>query len=119
MKKLHLSVIAAILVFLLISVSTAEENNVNAMTAVVPADSIAQFIKPLLPYRIDFGENFTGEIWIKSIENIKIKKNRIFFSTHIYGKNIKYVTYEFNKKILTINMGISDVYTKKISYLLI
>jgi hypothetical protein len=79
MKKLHLSVIAAILVFLLISVSTAEENNVNAMTAVVPADSIAQFIKPLLPYRIDFGENFTGEIWIKSIENIKIKKIEYFF----------------------------------------
>jgi hypothetical protein len=43
-----------------------------------------------LPYNIDIGKNFSGSFWVKSIENIKITKNRISFSAHIYGKDIGY-----------------------------
>jgi hypothetical protein len=107
MKKLHIPGIAAILVLLLISPSTAEKKNANAVTVVVPAESIAQFIKPLLPYRIDIGENFSGAIWVKAVKNIKIKNNRIFFSTHIYGKDIKYVTKVQKRKVSLVLGGVN------------
>ena len=104
MKKLLITGIATILVLLIISVSTAEKKNINAVTVVVPAESIAHFIKPLLPYKIDFGENFSGLIWVNSIEDIRIENNRIFFSTHIYGKDIKYVT-KVQKRDISLILG--------------
>ena len=62
----------------------------NELTVVVPAESIAKFIQPLLPYSINIGKNFSGSFWVKSIEDIKITRNRVSFSAHIYGKDIAY-----------------------------
>ena len=73
MKKLHIFGVATILTLFFVSPAIAEKKNSDELSIVVPADSIARFIKPLLPYRIDFGENFSGSIWVKSIKNIKIK----------------------------------------------
>ena len=87
MKKLP---VIAIIFFLLLSPAPAQARNNKELTVVVPAESIAKFIQPLLPYSIDMGENFSGSFWVKSIENIKITKDRVSFSAHIYGKNIGY-----------------------------
>ena len=87
MKKLP---IIAIIFFLLFSQAPAQVRNTKELTVVVPAESIAKFIQPLLPYSIDMGENFSGSFWVKSIENIKITKDRVSFSAHIYGKDIGY-----------------------------
>ena len=75
---------------LLFSPAPAQVRNTKELTVVVPAESIAKFIQPLLPYSIDMGENFSGSFWVKSIENIKITKDRVSFSAHIYGKDIGY-----------------------------
>jgi hypothetical protein len=87
MKKLPVIVI---IFFLSFSPATAQVKNTKELTVVVPAESIAKFIQPLLPYSIDMGENFSGSFWVKSIENIKITKDRVSFSAHIYGKDIGY-----------------------------
>ena len=58
----------------------------------VPAESIARAIKPLLPYKIDLGENFLGSFFVKSVKNIRIEKGKILFSSLISGKDIKYAT---------------------------
>ena len=87
MKKLP---IIAIILFLLFSQAPAQVRNTKELTVVVPAESIAIFIHPLLTFSFDMGENFTGSFWVKSIENIKITKNRVSFSAHIYGKDIGY-----------------------------
>jgi hypothetical protein len=87
MKKLP---VIAIIFFLLFSQAPAQVRNTKELTVVVPAESIAKFIQPLLPYSIDMGENFSGSFWVKSIENIKITKDRVSFSAHIYGKDIGY-----------------------------
>ena len=87
MKKLP---IVAIIFFLLFSQAPAQVRNTKELTIVFPAESIAKFIEPLLPYSIDMGENFSGSFWVKSIENIKITKDRVSFSAHIYGKDIGY-----------------------------
>jgi len=90
MKKLHIITTSFILFFLLCSPASAQVKNIKELTVVVPAESIAKFIQPLLPYRIDIGKNFSGSFWVKSIENLKITKDRISFSAHIYGEDIGY-----------------------------
>ena len=89
-KKLYMTAIVAILFFLSFSAAPAQVNNIKELTVVVPAESIAQFIQPLLPYSINIGKNFSGSFWVKSIENIKIAKDKVSFSAHIYGKDIGY-----------------------------
>jgi len=90
MKKLPAISITFILIFILFSVAPAQIKNIKELTVVVPAESIAKFIQPLLPYSINIGKNFSGSFWVKSIENIKITKDRVSFSVHIYGKDIGY-----------------------------
>ena len=90
MIKLPAITITFILFFLLFSPASAQVKNIEELTVVVPAESIAKFIQPLLPYSIDVGKNFSGSFWVKSIENIKITKDRVSFSAHIYGKDIVY-----------------------------
>ena len=90
MKKLYRITITFILFFLLFSPASAQVKNIKELTVVVPAENIAKFIQPLLPYRIDIGKNFSGSFWVKSIEDIKITKDRVSFSAHIYGQDIGY-----------------------------
>jgi len=90
MIKLPTITVTAILFFLLFSEASAQVKNFKELTVVVPAESIAKFIQPLLPYSINIGKNFSGSFWVKSIENIKIAKDRVSFSAHIYGKDIGY-----------------------------
>ena len=90
MKTLHTITISLIFFFLLFSQTPAQVKNTKELTVVFPAESIVKFIQPLLPYRINIGENFSGSFWVKSIENIKITKDKVSFSTQIYGKNIGY-----------------------------
>jgi hypothetical protein len=90
MKKISVIIITFAFIFLQFSPTSAQIKNIKELTVVIPAESIAKFIQPLLPYNIDIGKNFSGSFWVKSIENIKITKNRISFSAHIYGKDIGY-----------------------------
>jgi hypothetical protein len=108
MKRLRIAGLAVLLVLIFLPARAAENKNAHAATVVVPAESIAHFVKPLLPFRIDAGENFKGALWVKSIENIRIKKNRIYFSTHIYGENIKYVT-KVQKREVSLELGSVDL----------
>ena len=104
MKKLNMIVIVSTLFFLLFSQASAQVKNIKELTVVVPAESIAKFIQPLLPYRIDIGKDFSGSFWVKSIENIKITKDRVSFTAHIYGKDIRYSA-KIGKQALNIKVG--------------
>ncbi len=106
MKVLNNCAFVSIILLLLVSSSTAQVNSLKEMTVVVPAESIARVIKPLLPYKIDLGKNFLGDFWVKSIENIKINDNIISFSSLISGKDIKYAT-KIGKQV--VNFVVGDV----------
>jgi hypothetical protein len=60
MKKVSAITITFLLFFLLFSPAPAQVKNINELTVVVPAESIAKFIQPLLPYSINIGKNFSG-----------------------------------------------------------
>ena len=104
MKKLPTITISLISFFLLLSQAPAQVKNIRELTVVVPAESIAKFIRPLLPYNINIGENFSGSFWVKSIEKIKIIKDRVSFSAHIYGKDIVY-TAKIGKQTASFKVG--------------
>lgn len=104
MKVLNRSAFVAAILLLLVSSSTAQVDSLKEMTVVVPAESIARVIKPLLPYKIDFGKNFLGSFFVKSIEKIRIKKGKILFSSHIIGKDIKYAT-KIGKQVINFVVG--------------
>jgi hypothetical protein len=57
-----------------------------------------------LPYKIDLGQGFVGSFFVKSIDNIRLKKNKIFFTSLISGQNIKYAT-KFGKQVISIVVG--------------
>ncbi len=106
MKRLY-KVVCALAVFLLIvSSAAAQVNGLREMTMVVPAESLAKAIKPLLPYPIDLGKNFLGSFYVKSIENIRINAGKISFSSLISGKDIKYTT-KIGKQV--VNLVVGDV----------
>ena len=92
MKVINRCAFVSIILLLLVSSSTAQVDSLKETTVVVPAGSIARAIKPLLPYKIDLGENFLGSFFVKSIKNIRIEKDKILFSSLISGKDIKYAT---------------------------
>lgn len=104
MRALNRSVIVAVFLFLLVSSSPAQVGSLKEMTVVLPAQSLARAIKPVLPYQMDFGENFIGSLYIQSIDNIKIKKDKLFFSSLIIGKDIKYAT-KVGKQSITFVVG--------------
>ena len=106
MKISNRSALAVIILLLLVSTSIAQVDSLKEMTVVVPSQSIASAIKPMLPYQIDFGKNFIGSLYIKSIDHIKIKKDKILFSSLIIGKDIKYAT-KVGKQ--TINFVVGEV----------
>ena len=107
MKKLNrIAIVSIIFYLLMVSPSTAQVNGLQEMTMVIPAQSLAKVIQPLLPYKIDLGKNFVGSFFVKSVENIRIKKDKILFSSLINGKDIKYAT-KIGKQI--VNFVVGDV----------
>ncbi len=72
----------------------------------VPAESLAKVINPLLPYQIDLGKNFIGSFFVQSIENIRINNDKISFASLISGKDIKYAT-KIGKQV--VNFVVGDV----------
>ncbi len=89
---------------LIASAPAAQAKDYKELTVLVPAESIVKFIKPLLPYSIDMGKNFSGRFWVESIENIKITQNGIFFAAHINGKDIGYSA-KFGKQTASFKVG--------------
>lgn len=104
MKRLYKIVSASAILLLLVSPSAAKVDDLREMTMVVPAESLAKVIKPLLPYPIDLGKNFLGSFYVKSIENIRISTGIISFSSLISGKDIKYTT-KIGKQVVNFMVG--------------
>jgi len=98
--------LAFIVLLILISSSIAQVDSLKEMTVVIPAQSLARAIKPMLPYKMDFGKNFIGSLYIQSIDNIQFKEGKILFSSLISGKDIKYAT-KIGKQ--TINFVVGEV----------
>ena len=104
MKRKYTILFSLIFIFWFSLNTFAQENNVEDISIVLPAQSIAKFVTGLLPYEINMGKNFSGSFWIKSIKNFNIEKNKFSFSSHIYGKDIIY-NMKIGKRVSNIALG--------------
>jgi hypothetical protein len=104
MKRIYTILLSLVFIFLFSLNTFAQKDDVEDILVVLPAQSIAKFVTRLLPYEINKGKNFSGSLWIKSIKNIKIKKNKLSFSSHIYGKDIIY-NMKIGKQVSSIELG--------------
>jgi hypothetical protein len=104
MKRLYKAVFASAIFLLIVSSAAAQVDGLREMTVVVPAQSLAKAIKPLLPYKIDLGKNFVGSFYVQSIENIRINNEKVSFSSLISGKDIKYAT-KIGKQVVNFVVG--------------
>ena len=86
----------------------AQKNNDENILIVLSGQSLEKFVTGLLPYEIKKIKNFSGTIWIESIKNIKIEKDKISLSSHIYGKDIIY-NVEIGSYTSSVKLGNIDL----------
>jgi hypothetical protein len=106
MKRLNKLVLVAALFLSAVSPAAGQVDGLRDTTLVVPAESLAKVIAPLLPFKLDMGRNFIGSFFVQSIKDIRIEKDRILFSSLIHGEDIKYATKIGNQ---VVNFVVGDV----------
>lgn len=100
MKKFTIPIVASIAAILLLNFQTfAQGESKQDITIVVPEKNVAALLRDLLPYQFDFGKKFTGSFSVQSIDNIKIVKDKVTFSSYIVGENVEYSIKIVNKPI--------------------
>ncbi len=100
MKKFVIILMFSILSILVLnSQPFAQSENTRNITIIIPTESVADFVLELLPYQIDFGKKFSGSFRVQSIDNIRIVKDKIIFSSHIVGENVEYSIKIVNRSI--------------------
>ena len=76
----------------MVSYAYAETDPSKAITVAVPAETIRHIMRDLLPFEIPMGENFSGVLWVQTIDKLKIGTNRVSFFMKVLGKNIEFST---------------------------
>ena len=75
---------------LFVSYSFATTDEKDEITIVIPARAMVKFINDMLPIKIIKDKKFSGVIWIKSVDKLKLEIDKVSFSVNIYGEDIKY-----------------------------
>ena len=103
-KRIYAILFSLAFVFLFNLNAFAKRDNAEDISIILPTESIAKFVTKLLPYEINLGKNFSGSLFIESIENFQIEENKISFSLHIYGKDITYSA-KMGEQMASIEIG--------------
>lgn len=74
--------------FLVNSYAAADKN--NEITIVIPARVLQGFINEVLPVEITTNKKVSGVLWIKSIEDLRLGLDKVWFTAAIHGENIAY-----------------------------
>jgi len=110
MKKIGFTVfLFALCLFLLSSRVQAVIEKKKEITIVIPEKVIEKLIKDALPVEITAVKKLSGTIWIQSIDKVRLGKNRVFFSAHLFGKNVKY-TDKIGNVSASIALGNIDIF---------
>ncbi|GAG16208.1 unnamed protein product, partial [marine sediment metagenome] len=87
---------------LFVPYSFATTDEKDEITIVIPARVMVKFINDMLPIKITRAKKFSGVIWIKSVDKLKLEIDKLSFSVNIYGEDIKYTG-----KIGNLSMSLS------------
>jgi hypothetical protein len=60
------------------------------VTMVIPVGVLQEFINEVLPVELTAHEKVSGILWIRSIEDLQLGLNKVWFTATIHGENIAY-----------------------------
>lgn len=78
--------------------SYANPSETQAIAIHIPAKTIANVINDALPIQLTQGETLSG-LWIDSVENLILGKNKASISLKITGKDVKYTAKIGNQEV--------------------
>jgi len=91
MKAYRNTVVAVALCILVSSAhSYAAGDKDREVTMVIPARVLQEFINEVLPVELTDHDKISGVLWIKSVENLKLGLDKVWFTAAIHGENIAY-----------------------------
>lgn len=78
--------------FLLALVSHSYSGDIREddITIVFPAVTLSKLVNGILPIKFGPNDSISGDIWIDSITNLKLEKDKVLCSMSLHGKDVKY-----------------------------
>lgn len=78
--------------FLLVLVSYSYSGDIeeDEITIVFPAVTLSKLVNGILPIKFGPNDNISGDVWIDSITNLKLEKDKVLCSMRLHGKDVKY-----------------------------
>jgi len=61
------------------------------ITIVFPAVTLSKLVNGILPIKFGSNDSISGDIWINSITNLKLEKDKVLCSMSLHGKDVKHV----------------------------
>ena len=80
----------------------------DQISVAVPAPVLSMLASSVLPIRINPNDAFLGDLWIKSISDLRFGKNKVLCSLQLRGKDAKY-TLLLGETPIIIEVGDMDV----------
>jgi len=84
--------------------SHAQTVSLDEISITIPRSVIINFIRAALPLNLENGQYLKGDVWIQTIDQVKIGSDKIEFKMMIQGKNLKFQTH-LGKQELLLDIG--------------
>ena len=91
----------------LISHSYSGDIEDDGVTIVFPAVTLSRLVKGILPIKCGSNDSISGDIWIDSIENLKLEKDKVLCSISLHGKDVTY-TLQIEGSSVIVEIGDVD-----------
>lgn len=104
-KEIHLLILSTILTLTVLLPIPAPCAPAKAVTVSVPAAVVRTAFDRLLPLELTPIKQLSGELWLKSVSQLKFGDNQAAFLTTIHGKNVSYNMGSLMVGIGTVNLS--------------
>jgi hypothetical protein len=108
MKRNVYITFALIFLSLFVPYAFAQTDKDREAVIAIPETVISELVRDALPIEVTKHETLSGAIWVKSINNLKLGKNKLSFSVNMLGENIEY-TGKIAKVPTHLDFGTIDV----------
>ncbi len=82
----------------------AQTGSPDEISITIPRKVILNFIIAALPLTLENGPYLKGNVWVQTIDQIKIGSNKIEFEMMIQGRDLKFETH-LGKKVMVFDIG--------------
>lgn len=97
--------------FLLVFASHSYSGDIeeDEITIVFPAVTLSKLVNGILPIKFGPNDNISGDIWIDSITNLKLEKDKVLCSMSLHGKDVKYA-FQIQGSSVIVEIGDVDTH---------